>query len=149
MKKSAISKEQKVVLSKTFGWIVLIALVLLDALLYVIFPKGKGLESNILKPVANLFGINNPLFLTPLVLIIFYFAVKGGAWLTKKVDKIPNKTEELVLTTFVIVYGVFDLWLISVYFFNFKLFRSHFYLIPILIIIGIAYSWWAEKKLKE
>ena len=114
-----------------------------------IFAEGKGLESNILKPIANLLGINNPLFLTPFVLVIFYFAVKGGAWLTKKVDKIPVKSEELVLTTIVIVYGIFDLWLISIYFFNFGLLRSHFYLIPILIIIGIAYSWWAEKKLKN
>ena len=140
---------KKVVLSKKIGWIILIILVLLDASLDVIFVEGKGLESNILKPIADLFGISNPLFMTPLVLIIFYFFVKCGAWLSEKVDKIKVKAEELVLTTLVIVYGVFDLWLISVYFFNFTLFRSHFYLIPILIIVGIAYSWWAEKKLKR
>ena len=137
------------VLSKTWAWISLIVLVILDASLDVIFAEGKGLESNILKPIANLLGINNPLFLTPFVLVIFYFAVKSGAWLTKKVDKIPVKSEELVLTTLVLVYGIFVLWLISVYFFNFRLLRSHLYLIPILIIIGIAYSWWAEKKLKK
>ena len=139
----------KAVLSKTLGWIILIILVVLDAFLDVIFAGGKGLESNVLRPISNLLGINNPLFLTPLVLVIFYFLIKGGAWLTKKVDKIPAQAEELVLTTLVIVYGVFDLWLISVYFFNFRLFKSHFYLIPVLILIGIAYSWWAEKKLKE
>ena len=149
MKKNLISKEPKVVLSKTLGWIILIALVLFDALLDVIFAKGKGLESNILKPVADLFGISNPLFMTPLVLIIFYFGVKGGAWLSKKVDKIPTQAEELVLTALVIVYGIFDLWLISVYFFNFTLIKNHFYLIPILIIVGIVYSWWAENKLKK
>jgi len=137
------------VLSKTWAWISLIVLVILDASLDVIFAEGKGLESNILKPIANLLGINNPLFLTPFVLVIFYFAVKSGAWLTKKVDKIPVKSEELVLTTLVLVYGIFVLWLISVYFFNFRLLRSHLYLIPILIIIGIAYSWWAENKLKN
>ena len=104
------------VLSKTWAWISLIVLVILDASLDVIFAEGKGLESNILKPIANLLGINNPLFLTPFVLVIFYFAVKGGAWLTKKVDKIPVKSEELVLTTLVLVYGIFVLWLISVYF---------------------------------
>ena len=84
-------------------------LVLLDALLDVIFAHGSGLESPIWKPIANLLGVSNPLFLTPLVLIIFYFGVKGGAWLSKKVDKIPTQAEELVLTTLVIVYGVFDL----------------------------------------
>ncbi|MBI5797582.1 hypothetical protein HZA98_01615 [Candidatus Woesearchaeota archaeon] len=142
-------KKQKVVLSKIWGWTILIALVLLDAFLDVIFTKGKGLESPVWKPIANLLGVSNPLFLTPLVIIIFYFGVKGGAWLSEKVDKIPAQTEELVLTTMVIVYGVFDLWLISVYLFNFTLFKNHYYLIPILITIGIAYSWWAENKLKK
>ena len=140
---------KKPVLSKTWGWIILIILVLLDASLDVIFTEGKGLENNILLPIANLLGVNNPLFLTPLVLVLFYFVVKIGAWLIRKTDKIEIKTEELTLTTLVIVYGIFDLWLISVYFFNFTLFRSHYYLIPILIAIGIAYSWWAEKKLKK
>ena len=149
MKKSVISKEQKVVLSKTYGWIILIGLVILDASLDIIFAEGKGLESPVWKPIANFLGVNNPLFLTPLIMIIFYFGVKGGAWLSKKIDKIPIQAEELVLTTLVIVYGVFDLWLVLVYFFDFTLFRSHYYLIPILIIIGIVYSWWAEKKLKK
>src|SRR3989344_6840631 len=149
MKKKIVNKETKIVLSKKIGWIILICLVVLDAALDVIFAGGKGIESNILKPIANILNINNPLFLTPLVLVIFYFGVKGGAWLAKKVDKVPAKAEELVLTTLVIVYGVFDLWLISVYLFNFRLFKSHYYLIPILIIIGIAYSWWAENKIKR
>ncbi len=140
---------KKPILSKTWAWIILIILVILDASLDVIFAKGKGLESNVLKPIADLLGISNPILLTPLVLILFYFAVKGGAWLAKKVDKVTIKTEELVLTTLVIVYGIFDLWLISVYFFNFRIFRSHYYLIPILIIIGIIYEWWAENKLKN
>lgn len=142
------NKQPKVVLSKTYGWIILIALVLLDAFLDVIFAHGSGLESPVWKPIAKLIGVSNPLFLTPLVLILFYFVVKVGAWLTRKTDKIKIKSEELVLTTLVIVYGIFVLWLISVYLFNFGLLRSHLYLIPILIIIGIAYSWWAENKLK-
>ncbi len=140
---------KKVVLSKIWGWVILIILVILDALLDVIFAKGRGLENNILKPIADLFGISNPLFMIPFVLVIFYFGVKLGAWLAKKIDKVYIKSEELVLTTLVVVYGIFVLWLISVYFFNFALFRNHFYLIPILIIIGVAYSWWAEKKLKK
>jgi len=143
------NRKPKVVLSKLLGWMILISLVLLDALLDVIFAHGSGLQSPIWKPIVNLFGVNNPLFLTPIVLIIFYFVVKGGAWLAKKADKIDFYAEELILTTFVIVYGVFVLWIISVYLLNFTLIKNHFYLIPILIIIGIAYSWWAEKKLKK
>lgn len=140
---------EKPVLSKFLGWIILILLAVLDASLDLIFAKGKGIESGIWKPISNLFRIDNPLFLIPIVLIIFYFCVKGIAWLIKKIDKITIKTEELVLTTLVIVYGIFDLWLILVYFFDFRLFKSHFYLIPILIVAGIAYSWWAENKLKQ
>lgn len=149
MKKITANKEPKIVLSKIWGWIILAGLVILDASLDLIFAQGKGLESPIWKPIANLLGVSNPLFLTPLVLLVFYFVVRIGAWLTKKADKIEFKAEELVLTTLVIVYGVFDLWLISVYLFEFRLFKSHIYLIPVLIIIGVAYSWWAEKKLKN
>jgi hypothetical protein len=149
MKKITASKEPKTVLSKIWGWIILAGLVILDASLDLIFAQGKGLESPIWKPIANLVGVSNPLFLTPLVLLVFYFVVGIGAWLTKKADKIEFKAEELVLTSLVIVYGVFDLWLILVYLFEFRLFKSHIYLIPVLIIIGVAYSWWAEKKLKN
>ena len=149
MKRGVTDKEPKVVLSKTWAWIILTGFLILDASLDVIFAHGRGLESPLWKPIANLLGISNPLFMTPFILVIFYFAVKGGAWLAKKVDKISVKAEELVLTTLVIVYGVFDLWLILVYFFNFSLFRNHYYLIPVLIIIGTSYSWWAENKLKS
>lgn len=143
------NESPKVVLSKTLGWIILISLVIFDALLDLIFAHGRGLESGIWKPIAAFLGVTNPLFLTPLVLVIFYFAVKGGAWLTRKCDKIEVKSEELVLTTLVLVYGVFDLWLVLVYFFNFSVFKNQYYLIPILTITGIAYSWWAENKLKR
>lgn len=143
------SNKGKVVLSKKTGWIILAGLVLLDAVLDLIFAGGRGVESNILKPIADLLRVSNPVFLTPVVLVIFYLAIKGGAWLVRKTDKLPVKSEELVLTALVLVYGVFDLWLVLVYFFNFTLFRNHYYLIPILIIVGIAYSWWAENKIKK
>jgi len=143
------SKKQKAVLSKKIGWVILIGLVIFDGLLDLIFANGRGLQSPIWKPIANLLGISNPLLLTPIVFAIFYFVVKGGARLIKKIDKIPDKTEELVLTTLIIVYGVFDLWLVLVYFFNFTLLKNHYYLIPVLIIIGVAYSWWAENKIKK
>ena len=148
MKKKIIDEETEIFLSKKVSWIILACLVLLDAYLDLTFAEGKGLESPIWKPIANLLGINNPLFLIPLVLLIFYFGAKVLAFLIEKIDKV-QKAEELFLTTLVIVYGFFDLWLISVYFFGFTLFKNHYYLIPILIIIGIAYSWWVEKKLKK
>ena len=143
------NKKSKAVFSKKAGWIILAILVILDASLDLIFTGGAGLQSPIWKPISNFLKINNPLFLTPLILIIFYFGIKGSAWLARKVDKVSIKSEELVLTALVLVYGLFDLWLILVYFFNFSLFKSHYYLIPILIVIVLIYSLWAEKKLKE
>ena len=142
-------KKSTAVLSKKAGWIILAILVILDASLDLIFTGGAGLQSLVWKPISNFLKINNPIFLTPLVLIIFYFGIKGGAWLARKVDKVSIKSEELVLTALVLVYGFFDLWLILVYFFNFSLFKSHYYLIPILIVIALIYSLWAEKKLKK
>ena len=139
----------KAFLSKKVGWIILICLVVLDAFLDVVFAHGSGLQSPIWKPVADLLRINNPIFLTPLVLILFYFFVKAGAWLVRREGKIRVKTEELVLTTLVIVYTIFDLWLILVYLFDFRLFKNHFYLIPILIVVGIIYNQWAETKLRR
>jgi hypothetical protein len=148
MKNKNVIKKSKVVLSKKLGWMILIGLVLLDAVLDIVFAQGKGVESGIWKPVSDFLGIKNPLLLSPLVLILFYFVVKVVARLAKKIDKITIKAEELVLTNLVVVYGVFDLWLILFYMFNFRLFKNHFYLIPVLILIGIIYEWWAEKKLK-
>jgi len=150
MKKSEISfnKKSKPVLSKTWAWIILVCLVVLDASLDLIFAGGKGLESPIWKPIANLLGLTNPLFLTPLVLLLFFIMVKIVAFIEEKIEKV-SKAEELILTTLVLVYGVFNFWLILVYFLDFNLFKNQYYLIPVLIIIGIAYSWWAEKKLKD
>lgn len=136
------------ILSKTTGWIVLVVLVVLDASIDLIFAKGKGLESPVWKPMASMLGISNPLLLTPLVLLLFFACVKIFGFLIGKIDKVPM-AEELILTILVIVYGIFDLWLISVYVFGFKIFRSHLQLIPILIAVGIIYGWWAENKLKS
>ena len=140
------NKIRKVVLSKKVGWIILTILVFLDAFLDV----RRGAEGNPLwKPILNYVGIQYTPIFVPFVLLLFYFVVKGGAWLTRKVDKISTKSEELVLTALVLAYFVFDLWVISVDFFGFKLIKNHYYLTPILIIVVLIYSLWAEKKLKN
>ena len=107
---------KNVVLSKKAGWIILTVLLFIDAFLNVI----RGAEGNpVWKPILNYVGIQYTPIFVPFVLLIFYFAVKGGAWLSRKVDKIPIKSEELVLTTLVLAYFVFDLWVISVDFLGF------------------------------
>jgi len=134
------------VLSKKAGWIILAVLVFLDAFLDVI----RGTEGNPLwQPILNYVGIQYTPIFVPFVLLLFYFVVKGGAWLTRKVDKIQTNPEELALTSLVLAYFVFDLWVISVDFFGFRLIKSHYYLTPILVVIVLAYSLWAERKLKK
>lgn len=149
MKKEVKGGKVNVVLSKTLGWIIITLLLVLDATLDIIFADGKGLKGHVFEPIANFLGISNPLYLTPLVLVLFYIVVKGGAWLAKKVDKVEFKAEELVLSTLVIVYGLFNLLLILFYLFNIDLISNRIYLILILIVVGIAYEWWAEGKLRR
>ena len=131
------------VLSKKIGWIVLAILVLIDAFLDVI----RGVEGNPLWiPIVNMIGIKNVPFLAPFVLALFYAAVKALGWIVKKADKTP-KAEELVLTALVIVYAIFDIWAISVDFLGFRLIPNFKYMIIPLIIIGMGYALWAQKKL--
>jgi len=135
------------VLSKTVGWSILAGLVILDAVLDVLFAEGKGLESVFWGPIVRLIGVSNPLFLVPLVLIAFFVCVKILSLVVGKIDKIPM-AEELLLTILVVVYGVFDILLIFVYLSGVQIFKSPLQLIPVLIVIGIAYGWWAENRLK-
>src|SRR3989344_3502386 len=135
----------KPVLSKKVGWIILIILVFIDSFLNVI----RGQEGNPLwQPILYKIGIQYTPIFVPLVLIVFYFLIKIVSPIVKKVDKTP-KAEELLLTTLVIVYLVFDLWLISVDFLGFRLIRNFRLMIFPLIAIGLFYSIWAERKLKK
>ncbi|MDO8664293.1 MAG: hypothetical protein Q7K44_01960 [Candidatus Liptonbacteria bacterium] len=133
----------KPILSKSVSWVLLITLVFIDAFLDVI----RGAEGSPLwKPIADIIGIKMVPFLAPIVLIIFYFAVKILGWLVQKTDKTP-KSEELILTILVIVYGFFDIWLIAVDFLGFTLITNYRLMIIPLTIIGLLYGLWAQKKL--
>ena len=133
----------KPVLSKSVSWVLLITLVFIDAFLDVI----RGAEGSPLwKPIADIIGIKMVPLLAPIVLIIFYFAVKILSWLVQKTDKTP-KSEELILTILVVVYGFFDIWLIAVDFFGFTLITNYRQMIIPLTIIGLLYGLWAQKKL--
>ncbi len=136
---------KKPVLSKKVGWIWIIFLVALDALLDVFFAGGQG--NPLWKPIANALGIKMVPLFAPAVLIIFYFFVKIGGWLVEKTDKTPM-SYELVLTELVIVYGFFDLWLIAFYFFHFSFVGNYRFLIIPLTAIGLIYVLWAQRKLK-
>jgi len=134
----------KPVLSKSTGWILLTALVFIDALLDV--PLFLTPFFSFWKPIADIFGIKMVPLLAPVVLVIFYFAVKTLGWLVQKTDKTP-RSEELILTTLVVIYGVFDVWLIA-QILGFNLITNYRLMIIPLTIIGLVYGLWAQKKLK-
>ena len=93
-------------------------------------------------------GINFVPFLVPLILPFFYLLVKMLGWLIHKTDKLPQ-AEELVLTTLVVVYFVYDLWVTTVDFLGFRLLRDFRQTIPFLIIAAFAYALSAERQLKR
>ena len=132
------------VLSKQVGWILITSLVFFDAFLDIL-TGSRG--SAFWNPIANFIGVETP-FLAPVVVILIYLVVKMVGFVVQKTDKTP-RAEELILTTFVIVYGVFDIWLVAVYFFNFTFIRDHRILAIPLMIIGWLYSFWAQKNLHE
>lgn len=136
---------RKATLSKKTGWVIFTSLLFVDAFLDVI----RGAEGNPLwKPLVARIGINFVPFLVPLILPFFYLTVKALGLLISKVDKLPQ-AEELVLTTLVVVYFVFDLWVIAADFFGFNLIRSHYQVIPILVVVGFGYALWAEWVIKR
>ena len=138
-------KSRKVFLSKKISVILLIILVYIDALLDII----RGKEGNPLWiPFVDNFGIYIVLILAPFVILLFYLFIKCLAKIVVKVDKTPF-AEEILLTALVVIYGFFDLWLISVDFFGFKLIKNFYYTIPFLIIIGLIYALWAEWMVKK
>ena len=136
---------KKPVLSKTAGWLVLAVLVLIDSLL----TKIRGEEGNPLwKPIVEVIGTDNVFILVIPVLLILFIGVKVISLLVKKIDKTPM-AEELILTTMVIIFAFYDLWVISVDFFSFRMITDFRKLIIPLIAIGLIYSLWAESKLKK
>ena len=135
----------KAFLSRKTAWVLIIILVYIDAILDIV----RGKEGNPLwTPFVQNFGIYIVLFLAIPVLILFYILIKILTKIILKIDKTPH-IEEILLTTLVIIYGVFDLWLISVDFLNFSLIKNFRYTIPFLIIAGLIYALWAEQKVKR
>ncbi len=137
--------KNAVYLTKKQGWITFTALLLLDALLTVM----RGAEGNPLWiPIVNAIGIAFVPLLVPLILPLYYAAVKILGRIAERVDKTPH-AEEIILTALVIVYAVFDLWLIAAGFFGFRIVSSFYQTIPFLTIAGLAYALWAQYKIKK
>lgn len=136
---------RKVTLSKRMGWIIFSLLVFVDAFLDVV----RGAEGNPLwQPLVERIGINFVPLLVPFILLFFYLLVKSCGWLIHKADKLPQ-AEELVLTTLVIVYFTYDLWVVAVDFLGFHLIRNFRQTIPLLLVVAFGYALLAEQQLKR
>ncbi len=132
-------------LSKRNGILALGALLLLDTL----FDVARGTQGNPLyKPIENAFGITVFPLLVPIALLFFYIIVKIAAWLIAKVERTKH-SEEIMLTTLVIIFAVHDAWVFSVDYLGFNVINSYIQMIPIYIAVGLAYSLWAENKGKK
>ena len=137
--------KNAVYLTKKQGWIAFTALVFIDSFLTVM----RGVEGNPLWiPIVNAIGITLVPLLVPLILPLYYVAVKVLGRIVERVDKTPH-AEEIILTALVVVYAVFDLWLIAVGFFGFRIIRSFYQTVPFLTIAGLAYALWAQYKIKK
>ncbi len=138
---------KKLALSKKIGWPILIFLVFLDA--FITFIRG-GRESNPLwKPLVNQFGPNTLWFLAILVLVLFYFAVKYLGIYVNKYEKYPQG-EEIILTNFVIAFTTYDLYILfALPYVGFLGTRSHYAIIPILIVPILIYNLWIEYRKKK
>ena len=137
---------KKPFLSKKLAWSFIIILVYIDAILDIII--GKGMGNPLWVVFVERFGTYSVLILAIPVLALFYFFIKILAKIVVKVDKLPY-AEEILLTALVVVYSLFDIWLVSVNFFGFRLIQNFRYTIPFLIVGGLAYALWAEYKVKR
>ncbi len=138
-------KTGKPYLPKTWGWAIFTALLFIDAFIDVV----RGVEGNPLWiPIVNAIGINFVPLLVPLILPLYYAAVKFLGAVVGRVDKTPH-AEEIILTALVVVYALFDAWLVASGFLGFRLIRNFYQTMPFLIIAGLAYALWAQYNVKK
>ena len=137
-------EEKTLVLSKRLGWPILVFLVYWDA--FVTYTRG-GREGNPLwKLIVDAYGSNALWLLAVLVLAIFYLVTKAAGWYEKRFEHFPQG-EEIVLTSIVIAFGTYDFYITFLLpYFGFLGSRSHYYIIPVLIIPVLAYNIWIEYR---
>ncbi len=135
----------KTVLSRRTGLIILGALLLLDT----IFDVLRGTQGNpLFKPIENTFGIWVFPLLVPFALVFFYAVAKALGWIVEKVDRTPY-SEGIILTALVLIFALHDIWVFSVDYLGFRLIRSYYQMIPIYIVVGMAYALWAQYTVKN
>ncbi len=138
-------RKPKVILSKKKGLIILAALLLLDTFFDVI----RGTQGNpLFKPIENAFGIWAFPFLVPFAVAFFYAVAKLLGWVVTKVDK-TRYSEEILLSALVMIFVAHDIWVFSVDYLGFSLIRNYLQMIPVYIVVGLAYALWAQNKARK
>ena len=85
--------------------------------------------------------------LAVIVIAIFYAVTRAVGMYAKRTYP---EGEELVLTTLVIAFATYDLYITFLLpYFGFLGSRSHYYIIPVLIVPVLAYNVWAEFQRKK
>ena len=112
------------------------------------FDILRGTQGNpIFKPIENAFGVWAFPLLVPPAVILFYLLSVGIGKIINKADKVTSG-KEIILTTLVVIFAIHDIWVFSLDYLGFTLIKNYLHMIPVYIIGGIAYSWWAEKSVK-
>ncbi len=136
----------KMALSKHAGWPVLALLVFWDA--FITYRAG-GEGNPLWRPFVEMFGLNALWVLAALVLVLFYIVVKSVGWYVSRFEHFPQG-EEIVLTNLVIAFGAYDLYLTFLLpYFGYLGSRSHYAIIPVLIVPVLAYNVWLEYRKRK
>ncbi|GEM_PF-3204761 len=146
---NSISTSTPAAFSKKTGWLILAALIFLDA--GVTFALGA--EGNPLwRYFTQRFGIWVVLVLAVLLLAVLYGAIKLLAPLVAMTDRLVN-SEEVLLTNLVIIYALYDCYFLLLVFqaaFVRPLFESPALLIAALLVPGlIPYNVYLSYKQKQ
>src|SRR3989344_3889103 len=135
-KMNDVSARSPAAFSKKTGWLILGALIFLDAgVTFALGAEGNPLWSYF----TERFGIWVVLVLAALLLPVLYGAIKLLAPLVAKTDQLAN-SEEVLLTNLVIIYALYDLYFLLLVFgveFVMPLFESPALLIAALLIPGL------------
>lgn len=135
-------------LSKRLGWPILVFLVYWDA--FVTYMRGGSEGNPLWKPLVDAYGPHTLWLLAAAVLGLFYLVTKAAGWYEKRFEGFPQG-EEIVLTSIVIAFATYDIYItFALPYFGFLGSRSHYAIIPVLLIPVLAYNVWLEyKKRKE
>jgi len=133
-------------LPKKIAWPIIIFALFWDVFLTV---RAGGEGNPLWRPLTLRYGLNILWLLLPFGVLLFYLLSKIFGFLIEKLDKYPQG-EEIVLTSLVLVYGTYVLY-ITFFASRFAYLgsRSHYRIILLLIIPAVLYQIFLEIKKRK